>query len=166
MNSRRRFLTSASLGVVGASIGAYEVAPAQSGTPPGEPSAFATSPPVGPEVSAATFVEAEKLMQVELSSQEIHEAAGSWREAMAPLYERRTGPRKIQLEAGLAPASRWEPNQYGQKMSPRGDRFVRGKIEVASPCRRCRHCFCASGATFPLDRDATTLFRAAHADLP
>src|SRR5580658_2630739 len=130
MNSRRRFLTSASLGVVGASIGAYEVAPAQSGTPPGEPSAFATSPPVGPEVSAATFVEAEKLMQVELSSQEIHEAAGSWREAMAPLYERRTGPRKIQLEAGLAPASRWEPNQYGQKMSPRGDRFVRGKIEV------------------------------------
>ena len=130
MNSRRRFLTSASLGVVGASIGAYEVAPAQSGTPPGEPSAFATSSPVGPEVSAATFVEAQKLMQVELSSRESHDAAGSWREAMAPLYERRTGPKKVSLEAALAPASRWEPNQYGQKTNPRGDRFVRSRIEV------------------------------------
>ena len=129
MNSRRRFLTSASLGVVGASIGAYEVAPAQSGAPAGEPSAFATSSPVGPEVSAATFVEAEKLMQVELSSQESHDAAGSWREAMAPLYERRTGPKKVRLETALAPASRWEPNQYGQTTNPRGDRFVRSKIE-------------------------------------
>src|SRR6202140_5268045 len=130
MNSRRRFLTSASLGVVGATIGSYEVAPAQSGAPPGAPSAFATSSPVGPEVSAATFLEAEKLMQVQLSPRESHDAAGSWREAMAPLYERRTGPKKIQLEAALAPASRWEPNQYGQKMNPHGDRFVRSKIEV------------------------------------
>lgn len=132
-NSRRRFLTRASLGVVGATIGAYEVASAQSGAPPGPPpgapSAFATSPPVGPEVSAATFLEAGKLMQVELSSQESHDAAGSWRAAMAPLYERRTGPKKIQLEAALAPASRWEPNQYGQKMDPSRDRFVRSKVE-------------------------------------
>ena len=111
-------------------MGAYEVASAQNVAPPGEPSAFATSSPVGPEVSATTFVEAEKLMQVELSSQESHDAAGSWREAMAPLYERRTGPKKIQLEAGLAPASRWEPNQFGQKTNPRGDRFVRSKPEV------------------------------------
>jgi len=130
MSSRRRFLTSASLGVVGASIGAYEVAPAQSGAPPGEPSAFATSSPVGPEVSPATFLEAQKLMQVELNSRESHDAAGSWREAMAPLYERRTGPKKVRLEAGLAPASRWEPNQYGQRMNLRGDRFVRSKIEA------------------------------------
>jgi Asp-tRNA(Asn)/Glu-tRNA(Gln) amidotransferase A subunit family amidase len=131
-NSRRRFLTRASLGVVGATIGAYEMAPAQSGAPPspppGAPSAFATSPPVGPEVSAATFLEAGKLMQVELSSQESHDAAGSWRTAMAPLYERRTGPKKIPLEAALAPASRWEPNQYGQRMDSR-DRFVRSKAE-------------------------------------
>src|ERR1700733_12821845 len=118
-NSRRRFLNSASLGVVGAAIGGYEVAPAQSGAtpgtppsaPPGAPSAFATSSPVGPEVSPATFVEAGKLMQVKLSSQESREAAGSWRAAMAPLYERRTGPKKLRLEAALAPGSRWEPNQ-------------------------------------------------------
>ncbi len=128
-NSRRRFLTSASLGVVGATIGAYEVAPAQSDTTPGAPSAFATSPPVGPEVSAATFVEAGKLMQVELTPRESRDAAGSWREAMAPLYERRKGPKKVQLEAALAPASRWEPDQFRQKTHPSQDRFVRGKIE-------------------------------------
>src|SRR5580700_2218875 len=132
MNSRRRFLTGASLGVVGASIGAYKAAPAQSGAPPGAPpgapSAFATSPPVGPEVSAATFVETEKLMQVELSSQEAHDAAGSWREAMAPLYERRTGPKKVRLEAAVAPASRWEPNQVAPKTNLRGNRFVRSKM--------------------------------------
>jgi Asp-tRNA(Asn)/Glu-tRNA(Gln) amidotransferase A subunit family amidase len=68
-------------------------------------------------------------MQVELSSQESHDAAGSWRTAMAPLYERRTGPKKIQLEAALAPASRWEPNQYGQKIDPSRDRFVRSRPE-------------------------------------
>jgi Asp-tRNA(Asn)/Glu-tRNA(Gln) amidotransferase A subunit family amidase len=128
-NSRRRFLTSASLGVVGATIGAFEAASAQSSAPPGAPSAFATSPPAGPEVSAATFGEAGKLMQIELSRQESLDAAGTWREAMAPLYERRTGPKKIRLEPALAPASRWEPNQYGQK-TRRSDRFVRSKIET------------------------------------
>ena len=132
-DSRRRFLSSASLGVVGAAIGAYEVAPAQSGAPPGAPpgapSAFATSSPVGPEVSPTTFVEAGKLMQVKLSSQESREAAGSWRAAMAPLYERRTGPKKLQLDAALAPASRWDPNQYGQKTDSGRDQFVRSKID-------------------------------------
>jgi Asp-tRNA(Asn)/Glu-tRNA(Gln) amidotransferase A subunit family amidase len=132
-NSRRRFLTNASLGVVGASIGAYETAQAQSGAPasapPGAPSAFATSPPVGPEVSAATFVEAEKLMQVQLTAQEAREAAGSWRAAMAPLYERRAGAKKIQLEAAIAPATRWEPDQFARTTDRGRNRFVRSKIE-------------------------------------
>ena len=132
-NSRRRFLTNASLGVVGATLG-YEAVQAQSGTPastppPGAPSAFATSPPVGPEVSPATFLEAEKLMQVQLSPQEARDAAGSWRAAMAPLYERRTGPKKIQLEATLQPASRWEPNQYAQRPGQGRNHFVRSKVE-------------------------------------
>jgi Asp-tRNA(Asn)/Glu-tRNA(Gln) amidotransferase A subunit family amidase len=74
-------------------------------------------------------LEAEKLMQVDLSRQESLDAAGSWRAAMAPLYERRTGPKKIQLESALAPASRWEPNQFGQKTSGARSRFVRAKIE-------------------------------------
>jgi Asp-tRNA(Asn)/Glu-tRNA(Gln) amidotransferase A subunit family amidase len=131
-NSRRRFLANASLGVVGATLGVHEVAQAQSAgpastPPPGAPSAFATSPPVGPEVSTATFLEAEKLMQVQLSPQESRDAAGSWRAAMAPLYERRTGPKKIQLESALAPASRWEPSQYGPDRGR--NRFVRSKTE-------------------------------------
>jgi Asp-tRNA(Asn)/Glu-tRNA(Gln) amidotransferase A subunit family amidase len=133
-NSRRRFLTNASLGVVGATLGVHEAAQAQSGAqvsipPPGAPSAFATSPPVGPDVSAATFLEAEKLMQVQLSSQDAGDAAGSWRAAMAPLYERRTGPKKIQLEAALAPATRWEPNQIAQSTGHDRNRFFRSKLE-------------------------------------
>jgi Asp-tRNA(Asn)/Glu-tRNA(Gln) amidotransferase A subunit family amidase len=133
-NSRRRFLANASLSVVGATLGVCEVSQAQSGVPtgtppPGAPSAFATSPPVGPDVSASTFMEAEKLMQVQLSTQEARDAAGSWRAAMAPLYERRTGPKKIPLEATLQPASRWEPNQFGQRRYDVRDRFVRSKIE-------------------------------------
>jgi Asp-tRNA(Asn)/Glu-tRNA(Gln) amidotransferase A subunit family amidase len=133
-NSRRRFLTNASLGVAGAALGTCDAVQAQSGTlpgtqPPGAPSAFATSPPVGPEVSAATFLEAEKLMQVHLTAQESRDAAGSWRAAMAPLYERRTGSKKIRLEATLQPASRWEPNQYAQNAEHGRNRFVRSKIE-------------------------------------
>jgi Asp-tRNA(Asn)/Glu-tRNA(Gln) amidotransferase A subunit family amidase len=138
-NSRRRFLTNASLGVVGATIGAYDVAAAQSGAasgppavPPGTPSAFATSPPVGPEVSVATFAEAEKLMQVELNQQELRDAAGSWRAAMAPLYERRTGPKKLQLEAEIAPASLWEPSKIGHGAGHGQNRFVRSKIAESS----------------------------------
>ncbi len=132
-NSRRLFLTNAaSLGVVGATLG-YETAQAQSSAavstpPPGAPSAFATSPPAGPEIAPATFLEAEKLMQIHLSAPEAHEAAGSWREAMAPLYERRTGPKKIVLESALAPATRWEPNQFAPKTAPGRNQFVRSRI--------------------------------------
>jgi Asp-tRNA(Asn)/Glu-tRNA(Gln) amidotransferase A subunit family amidase len=133
-NSRRRFLTNASLGVIGATLGVQAAEAQNAGAantpPPGAPSAFATSPPVGPEVSAATFLEAEKLMQVQLTAQESRDAAGSWRAAMAPLYERRTGPKKIQLEAALAPASRWEPSQYGPDRGR--NRFVRSKTEERS----------------------------------
>ena len=37
---------------------------------------------------------------------------------------------------------------------------------AASAGRRSGHCLCAGDATFPLDRDAATVFRKAHADLP
>jgi Asp-tRNA(Asn)/Glu-tRNA(Gln) amidotransferase A subunit family amidase len=64
---------------------------------------------VGPEVSAATFSEAEKLVEVEMTTRDIVEAAGNWRMQMAPLYERRVGPRKLTLDADLAPATVWNP---------------------------------------------------------
>jgi Asp-tRNA(Asn)/Glu-tRNA(Gln) amidotransferase A subunit family amidase len=45
---------------------------------------------------------------------------------MAPLYERRTGPRKIALEASLAPASQWNPSLPGiAKPKVTADGFIR-----------------------------------------
>jgi Asp-tRNA(Asn)/Glu-tRNA(Gln) amidotransferase A subunit family amidase len=66
---------------------------------------------------------------VELSEAERAAAAGSWRNAMAPLYERRTGPRKLALEPTLAPWSHWDVVRPGQKAGPERDRFVRTKID-------------------------------------
>ena len=94
--SRREFLTEATLGLVGAAVvaGGGEVAAQQPGNlPPGAPSAFGTAPPVGPKVTPGTFAEAEKLVQVEMNDGDRAEAAWNWRNSLAPLYERRTGPR-------------------------------------------------------------------------
>jgi Asp-tRNA(Asn)/Glu-tRNA(Gln) amidotransferase A subunit family amidase len=82
---------------------------------------------VGPEVSAATFAEAEKLMRIDLSADERAQAAGNWRSAMAPLYEWRTGPHKLPLEAGVAPYSQWNPVLPGETAGPAHDRFVWSK---------------------------------------
>src|ERR1700739_4177022 len=100
--SRREFLAQSSMGLIGAWV-AGEIAEGQaSGSPqtptPGAPPAFGTAPPVGPEVSPATFVEAEKLMQVEMTAAEREVAAKSWPRTMAANYERRTGPRKFRLD--------------------------------------------------------------------
>ena len=95
--------------------------------PPGAPPAFGTAPPVGPEVSPATFAEAEKLVQAPLSANARQVAAGNWRRQMAPLYERRTGPRKLSLDASVAPASRWDPVLPGQPSPAGSDRFIRSK---------------------------------------
>jgi len=97
--------------------------------PPGAPPAFGTSPAVGPEVSPGTFAEAEKLVQVEMTSAERGEAAGNWRNSMAALYERRTGPRKVSLEPGLPPGTRWDPVLPGMKARPERDRFIRSKAD-------------------------------------
>src|SRR5580698_407177 len=115
--SRREFLAQSSMGLIGAVV-AGEVAEAQlSGSPqvptPGVPPAFGTAPPVGPEVSTATFVEAEKLVQVTMSPAHRAEVAGNWRESMAAVYERRVGPRKVEIEYGDAPATVWNPRLTG-----------------------------------------------------
>jgi len=95
----------------------------------GAPPAFGTSPEVGPEVSLATFAEAEKLVQVQLSAAERETAAASWRRTMAALLERRTGPRKITLEPTLAPATQWNPVLPGLKVGPTRDAFVRSTTD-------------------------------------
>jgi Asp-tRNA(Asn)/Glu-tRNA(Gln) amidotransferase A subunit family amidase len=128
--SRRQFLTQASLGVLGAAVGCHKDKPEAASAPPGSPSAFATSPPVGPEVSAGTFAEAEKLVRIELTEAERSQAAGSWRVAMASLYERRTGPKKVALESTLAPATRWNPVLSGKNATVSQSRFVRSRVDA------------------------------------
>jgi Asp-tRNA(Asn)/Glu-tRNA(Gln) amidotransferase A subunit family amidase len=131
--SRREFLTHTSFGVLAAlaatrsSAANAPDAPAASppSPPPGTPSAFATAPPAGPEVSASTFAAAEKLVRVELSDAELKQAAASWPVAMAPLYERRTGPKKLLLEENIAPASRWDPRLPAERQLELHRNFVR-----------------------------------------
>jgi Asp-tRNA(Asn)/Glu-tRNA(Gln) amidotransferase A subunit family amidase len=127
--SRREFLTQTSIGILGMATARLSRAQTPADLPPGAPSAFGTSPPVGPEVSTTTFAEAEKLMQVELTDHDRATAANSWRRTMASLYERRTGPRKAVLESSLAPATRWDPMLHGLKSGPEHDRFVRSKSD-------------------------------------
>jgi Asp-tRNAAsn/Glu-tRNAGln amidotransferase A subunit and related amidases len=92
--------------------------------PAGAPPAFGAGPAVGPEVSATTFAEAEKLVQVELNASDRAMAAASWRQTMAALYERRTGPRKVALESPLAPYSQWNPVLPGRSNGPSHERFA------------------------------------------
>ena len=131
MNSRRQFLLTAPLGLLGAVAACRDDHAAQkSGEPTaGAPPAFNTAPPVGPEVSPATFAEAEKLAQVTLTQQQRAMASRSWRTSMAALLERRTGPRKLALEATLAPATRWNPASIAQASGPAADHFVRSAAD-------------------------------------
>ncbi len=109
--SRREFLVRSSLGALAAAAAPLAASSfaQQPDQTPGAPPAFGTAPAVGPEVSAATFAEAEKLVQVEMTPADMALAASNWRMQMAPVYERRTGPRKLALEATLAPATVWSP---------------------------------------------------------
>ena len=124
--SRRQFLNRASATVMAATVACRRPTPNSSATPPpGAPPAFGTAPDVGPPVEASTFAEAEKLVQFELSPEDRQMAAGNWRKSMAPLYERRTGPRKFAPPASVAPATRWDPALPGPEIGPRRDRFIR-----------------------------------------
>src|SRR5579859_6329710 len=102
-NSRREFLTRSSLALLASASGCRSKPRKGDEIPPGAPPAFGTSPPAGPEVSSSTFREAEKLVQVNLTSPELDLAAHSWRMNLASVYERRTGPRKVALNPALAP---------------------------------------------------------------
>jgi Asp-tRNA(Asn)/Glu-tRNA(Gln) amidotransferase A subunit family amidase len=146
MNSRRQFLIQAPVALLGAAAacrgderkpGAGQTTSAAA--TPGAPPAFNTAPAVGPEVSPATFAEAEKLAQVSMTDAQRQVMAKSWRTSMAALLERRTGPRKIALEPTLAPATRWQPASIsvaasaptlaGEPKQAARDRFVRSAID-------------------------------------
>jgi hypothetical protein len=130
--SRREFITQTSLVLIGAAAATYTqgqepTTQKPTSATPGAPPAFGTAPPVGPEVSSGTLAEAEKLVQVEYTKPHLDEAAGNWRKSMAPLYERRTGPRKTPLEDTVAPATRWNPLIPGTPAGPTANRFVRSQ---------------------------------------
>ncbi len=127
MNTRRQFLITAPLGMLGAAVACRKEQPGATlsqAPPPGAPPTFATAPASGPVVSPSTFAEAEKLAQVSMNAAEREMAAGSWRRSMAPLLERRTGPRTVPLGADVAPATRWNPALAGES-GPAHDAFVR-----------------------------------------
>jgi Asp-tRNA(Asn)/Glu-tRNA(Gln) amidotransferase A subunit family amidase len=131
-SSRRQFLKGTALGVAGVvTAGATQEAEAANAgvasPPPGAPPAFGTAPSVGPEVSPATFAEAEKLVQVQYTPAQRAQAASNWSKSMAPFYEQRSGPRKVVLEPEISPASRWDPVLPGLKAGPARNRFVRSK---------------------------------------
>jgi Asp-tRNA(Asn)/Glu-tRNA(Gln) amidotransferase A subunit family amidase len=127
VKSRREFIAFTSLSLLGAAAaqGQSQNTPSTPGAPP----AFGTAPEVGPEVSATTFAEAEKLLQFEMNAADRNVAADSWRRTMASVYERRTGPRKAELDATLSPATVWNPVLPGLKSAPERDHFVRSNID-------------------------------------
>jgi Asp-tRNA(Asn)/Glu-tRNA(Gln) amidotransferase A subunit family amidase len=131
--SRREFLTQSTLALL-----ASTAAPALAQTPatpstPGAPPAFGTSPAVGPEVTTTTFAEAEKLVQFPLTEKDRAQAAGNWRQAMAPLYERRTGPRKVAIPDTAVPYSRWDCTLPGINPGPSKNEFIRTKFDGPLP---------------------------------
>jgi Asp-tRNA(Asn)/Glu-tRNA(Gln) amidotransferase A subunit family amidase len=128
MNTRRQFLITAPLAALGAAScrrepqsGSVSAPAATAGAPP----TFGTGPLSGPPVSAATFAEAEKLAQLTMTPAERDMAAASWRRSMAPLLERRTGPRRIGLDPSVSPATRWNPSLTAVDVGSSGDGFVR-----------------------------------------
>ncbi|HWE48376.1 MAG TPA: amidase [Bryobacteraceae bacterium] len=126
--SRRRFLKGSSLGLLAMTASGKAQPPTEQ--PPGSPSAFGTAPATGPIVTTETFVEAEKLVQFPMSPAHTAEAAGNWRESMAALYERRTGPRKVAIEPEIAPWSRWFATLPGEISGPKESRFLRSRGEA------------------------------------
>jgi Asp-tRNA(Asn)/Glu-tRNA(Gln) amidotransferase A subunit family amidase len=131
VNTRRQFLISAPLGLLGvaAACRGEQQGSAAVPLPPGAPPTFGTMPGAGPAVSASTFAEAERLLQVTQTGAERSMAAASWRTSMAPLVERRVGPRKVALDADVAPATRWNPMLPGVQGGPERDRFVRTRSD-------------------------------------
>jgi Asp-tRNA(Asn)/Glu-tRNA(Gln) amidotransferase A subunit family amidase len=130
--SRRDFLTTTSLGLLGAAAASRIRAQDLSKLPAGAPPAFGSGPAFGPEVSDTTFSEAEKLVQFPLTDSERAMAASTWRRTLASVYERRVGPRKLTFESSLSPATKWDPMIPGVKYGAAQDRFVRSQADAVS----------------------------------
>ena len=138
MTDRRRFIIESQLALIALTLGCRgsgDTATAQPEATPaaGAPPTFGTAPGSGPPVDAATFADAEKLVQVTMTPAQREQAAASWRQSMAAYLERRTGPRKLALAPTDAPAALWNPSLPGVATGSEAasDRFVRGSDDRA-----------------------------------
>ena len=131
--SRREFLTQSTLTLLASAAAPVLAQNPTTPTTPGAPPAFGTAPAVGPEVTTATFIEAEKLVQFPLTEKDRAQAASNWRQAMAPLYERRVGPRKVVLPDTAVPYSRWDCTLPGMNPGPTKNEFIRTKFDGSLP---------------------------------
>jgi len=129
--TRRDFLKAGSAGLLGAALPAaaletvIDQTPQTTASTPGAPPVFGAFPAAGPAVTVADFAAAEKLMQVTLTEKDRAQAAGNWQIAMAPVYERRTGPKTVALEDALAPASQWIPRSAAGTVETMPGKLVR-----------------------------------------
>jgi Asp-tRNA(Asn)/Glu-tRNA(Gln) amidotransferase A subunit family amidase len=121
---------------MGVAMSAKTALAKQTPTTPGAPPAFGTSPPVGPAVIPETFAQAEKLVQVEMTSKDQAQAAGNWQQSMAAVYERRVGPRKLHIEETISPATVWNPTLPGTASGPARDEFsIRSDAPASLPVK-------------------------------
>lgn len=132
--TRRDFVAISSLGLLATALpGQVPESPNQSQTP-GAPTAFGTSPAVGPDVSIGTFKEAQKLVNLEMTPHDLEEAASNWRVQMAPLLERRVGPRKVAFTDAQVPGTLWNPAIPGARGAmPAENSFVRSASDTPLP---------------------------------
>lgn len=139
MTTRRDFLTRIPLGVLGGCLAAAQAqasasaaALAGAGSTAGVAPAFNTGAAVGPQVTDATFAQAEKLAQVGMTVAQREMAAANWATSMAGLLQRCVGPRRLALPDALAPAMLWNPRLgLAQPGFPARDRFAPAPVRDA-----------------------------------
>jgi Asp-tRNA(Asn)/Glu-tRNA(Gln) amidotransferase A subunit family amidase len=135
MNTRRQFLITAPMAVLVTATACRKQEPSagspSTSTTAGAPPTFGTGAGAGPPVTPETFAEAEKLMQVTMTSAERQQAAATWRTSLAQYLERRSGPRKVTIAANDLPATLWNPMLPGITPPSAREQFVRSKDEGA-----------------------------------
>jgi len=130
--TRRDFLTQATLGLGAAAVAATAQAdsPASMPAEPASPAVPAVAP--GPAISMQTLAEAEKLARVQLLAHERRQAARSWDANMGSLFERRDGSKPIALGERHAPYSSWDPRGPARTTGPLQSRYV-GSAKTSQP---------------------------------
>ena len=131
--SRREFLTQSTLTLLAAasastaSLGQNpQLPPHRALRPPSAPhprSALKSPPPPSPKPKNSS--------SIALTEKDRAQAAGNWRQAMAPLYERRTGPRKVAIPDSVVPVLPLElhpPRRLNP--APSKNEFIRTKSDA------------------------------------